>query len=466
MKINKIEIRNILGISELDIEPGSITEVSGENGAGKTSVLDAIRCALSGGTDATLLRAGAESGEVVLLLDDGTRIDKRITAEKSTVSVVHPEFGRLTKPAQYLAKLADALSLNPIAFLTADKKSRVDVLLRAIPMTIAAEQLAFVPAVALSGINLDDHALKVLGIIGKALYDLRTGVNRAEKEKRATANQMAETLPADAPDGDWKASRDQISANMRTLQKSTTEKVTAVKAQAALAIADYRKLFQEHKDAVNDQMEEAIEKIRADTAIEIARSEAARDVAIKDAEANRDFTLEELKAGYEPKQKEFTEALARANAMVEQHAKAETTRKFIDTLTRESDGLDVQSKNLTAALSKLDVLKASLLQKLPIEGLEIIDGDIRLGGLPFDRVNESKRIRLAIEISKLHAGSLGLVAVDGLERLDAKTFEAFKRQAEKSGLQFVISRVSEGPLSIETSTVTMEERTAILAEAI
>jgi ABC-type cobalamin/Fe3+-siderophores transport system ATPase subunit len=450
MQVSRIVIKNILGISDLEISPGSITQIHGGNGAGKTSVLEAIRCALSGGTDATLLKSGAESGEVVLVLDDGTSITRRITADSSNVSVVHPEFGRLTKPAQYLKKLADALSLNPVQFLSAPKKDRVDQLLQAIPMQVTAEQLGFVPQVALNGVNLDEHALEVIGKIQKSIYDLRTGVNRSQKDKEATARQMTETLPPEAPEGDWNATYTNVSDRLRELTGETSERVGKAKRAAADQISALKDAHSKHKEAVNAELEAQIEKLRADSAIQIQGSEKERDTKIGIVEENREEYLASLKADYDPQHKELSESLAQAKAMIEQHAKAESTREFIAKLTKDADGLDVESTKLTHAMGRLEILKASLLEKLPIEGLSVTDGDIFVGGISFDRVNESKRIRLAIEIAKLRAGSLGLVAVDGLERLDPKTFEAFKKEAAKSKLQFVISRVTDGPLAITT----------------
>ncbi len=461
MRINKIQIRNILGLESLDIEPGMITQISGENGAGKTSILEAIRCALSGGTDATLLRAGAESGEVVLILEDGTTINRKVTSSDSSVSVVHPEFGKISKPAQFLKKLSDALSLNPIEFLTAKKDQRVDYLLKAVPMQVTAEQLAFVPMTALNGISLDGHALEVIGKVARSIYDLRTGVNRAEKEKRATAKQMTETLPADAPEGDWSQIFKAVTDERESLKKSTSTKVLELRSKSASAIQATKDGFVERKsgleaerdrdiERLRQEFEQAAEKIRVDTEIAIGRSMEERDARIAGLSSRREKAESEIVEGNRPRYEELSNQIAQATAMVEQHAKAEKTRELIGTLTKDADILETESSKLTHALSRLEILKASLLEKLPIEGLEVRDGDIFIGAIPFDRVNESKRIRLAIEISKLRAGSLGLVAVDGLERLDAKTFELFKKEAAKSNLQFVISRVSEGPLSITT----------------
>lgn len=450
MKVSKIKINSILGIEHLEIEPGKLVEISGANGTGKTSVLDAIRCALSGGHDATLLRQGATEGEVVLVLEDGVEISKRITADKSDTVVRHPEFGKITKTAAYLKKLSDALSLNPVEFLTAPSKDRVNILLEAIPMTVTADQLREIPAIALQGIDLDKHALTVIGQIGKALYDLRTGVNRAAKEKAATAKQMTETLPAEAPEGDWKDQLETLTGEFKELQRITSAQVSACKQTHGAEVEKAKAGFMEQKQAILLETERDIEKIRADAAIAIGIAEEKRNKAVDEILHAMDAELSKMEAEFRPKNADLNERIGQARTMIEQHAKAESTRTFITQLTEEANKLDAEASKLTHALGRLEILKSNLLEKLPIEGLSVEDGEIKLGGIAFDRVNESKRIRLAIEIAKLRAGSLGLVAVDGLERLDPKTFATFKKEAAKSGLQFVISRVSEGPLSIES----------------
>ena len=457
MRVNRIVINSILGIDHLEIEPGAITQIYGENGAGKTSVLESIRAALSGGTDATILKSGAESGEVVLILDDGTTINRKVTSDSSTISVTHPEFGRISKPAQYLKKLSDALSLNPIDFLMAPGKSRaeqskyrVETLLQAIPMKVTTAQLMFVPQVALQGVSLDDHALEVIGKIQKAVYDLRTGVNRSITDKRASIRQMTETLPADAPEGDWKQSLQVANDEYLKLQKSVAASVKEIDAEASESKKVAEKFCDAHIDGIKEELRAAIDKLKDEAQMKIDAAGKTAEGRCTELEAVRLQKRAELESECLPKAADLKERIGQAKAMIEQHAASETTRQHIAQWTREADALDSEANKLTDAHKRLETLKASLLEKLPIEGLEVKDGDIFVGGVAFDRVNESKRIRLAIEIAKLRSGSLGLVAVDGLERMDAKTFAAFKKEAEKSKLQFVISRVSEGPLTVET----------------
>jgi hypothetical protein len=43
---------------------------------------------------------------------------------------------------------------------------------------------------------------------------------------------------------------------------------------------------------------------------------------------------------------------------------------------------------------------------------------------------------------------LGLILVDGLECIDTASFAAFEKSAIESGLQFIVSRVTDGPLAV------------------
>ena len=63
MKISKIKIKNLFGITEQEMGGKSI-ELSGKNGAGKTSVIDAIRFALTNRSDRKyIIRKGENEGE-------------------------------------------------------------------------------------------------------------------------------------------------------------------------------------------------------------------------------------------------------------------------------------------------------------------------------------------------------------------------------------------------------------------
>ena len=67
--LNALSVRNIVLIDQLDLALDTgMTVLTGETGAGKSILLDALTLALGGRGDASLVRAGAESGQVVAVL--------------------------------------------------------------------------------------------------------------------------------------------------------------------------------------------------------------------------------------------------------------------------------------------------------------------------------------------------------------------------------------------------------------
>jgi DNA repair protein RecN (Recombination protein N) len=67
--LNALSVRNIVLIDQLDLNlDQGLTALTGETGAGKSILLDALTLALGGRGDASLVRSGAESGQVVAVL--------------------------------------------------------------------------------------------------------------------------------------------------------------------------------------------------------------------------------------------------------------------------------------------------------------------------------------------------------------------------------------------------------------
>jgi len=452
MRVARIKIDKILGLEDFDVAPGFLTKIIGANGSGKSSLLEAIKAVIGGGHDAKLLRVGADKGEIILWLDDGTEIRRVITAEKTTTTVKHPEFGTIRKPAEYLKKLSDALSVNPVEILSATSKELNGILLSALPARLEAKQLGFVPVdvIRSSHINLEDHAIVVIDTLRQAAFDARTGVNRSLKDKQATARQLSETMPKAPVSGDWKsqltaaeteygALRDKATALLREIKKASDDEIAAAETGYARSKEKARVRAQAEIDRIKKELDKEIEGLIS-----------MRDEAVDAARVLETRKRTELEAEYRPKEAELKERIGHARAMVEQEVKAAETRKLAARMEDEARQLSEESEKLTEALAGLEKLKSSLLASLPIPGLEVRDGEVYVDGVPFDRVNTAARVRLAIEIAKLRAGKLGLIVVDGLECMDSATFAEFEKAALESGLQFVITRVSDGPLTVTT----------------
>ena len=77
MKISKITIKQLFGIKEWQGD-GKNIELVGDNGTGKTSVIDAIRYALTNSSDREfIVKNGETEGEIYIETDNGLSIDRK-----------------------------------------------------------------------------------------------------------------------------------------------------------------------------------------------------------------------------------------------------------------------------------------------------------------------------------------------------------------------------------------------------
>lgn len=439
MKIAHISIKNILGIAELELSPQGFTEISGPNGTGKTSILEAIKSVLETGHDATLLRKGAEVGETVLVLDDGTELSKRVTPAGST-SAVKRDGKKVTRPAEAIKALTDMLSVNPVDFLRAPKKDRVRVLLESMPIEADAARLsalAGVPIKAQPGL----HALHAIQLVHTDVYDARTGTNRAVKEKTATINQLEAAVPP-APQGvegseeELQAQIDASNDNRLDTHGKITKKLEGLRADTQAKIDAIRTKLQADIDALRDAATKEVDTVKA----ALAENEAKADAARKKVDDAATAVLQPL-----------GQQLAIIRNDREASGRRKQTLDTIEALRVELGVLQEEAARQTKALTDIDAYKAELLSGLPIPGVEVIDGEIYREGVQFDRLNTAQQVDIAVEIAKLRAADLGIVCVDRIECLDAASLEEFRRRALESGLQLFVTRVADSDFNIETA---------------
>lgn len=438
MKINHISIRNILGITELELSPQGFTQISGPNGAGKTSVLEAIKAVLSSGHDATLLRNGADKGEIVLVLDDGTELSKTVTPSGSTAAV-RRDGKKQARPAEAIKALTDVLSVNPVDFLLAPKKERVRVLLEAMPLEADAQHLS-----EISGIQVKPapglHALHVIQQVHQQVYDERTGTNRAVREKQATINQLEAAVPP-APagvDGDEEDLQARIhnatEARDATLARINT-KLTGLQNKAVADIDEIRAETQRRIDEIRAEGQAKADAVKAELAEQERKAAAAREKA----NGTHTDTVQPLQS----------QLLVIRNDR-EAAGRRKQTLETIENLRTELATLQADAAKQTDALTAIDQYKSDLLAALPIPGLEVRDGEIFRHDVPFDRLNTAQQVEVAVEVAKLRAADLGVICVDRIECLDSATLEAFRKSALESQLQMFVTKVSDEGFAIET----------------
>lgn len=440
MNISHITIRNILGIQELELSPGGFTQISGRNGTGKTSVLEAVKSALKSGHDATLLRAGSEKGEVVLVLDDGTELTKTVTDSGSTTAV-RRDGKKIARPGEAIKALTDALSVNPVEFLLAPKKDRVKALLEAMPIEADADHLAAISGVPVSA-QPGLHAIHVIEVVRSKVYDARTGTNRAVTEKQATIKQLEAAVPP-APVGvtgseaELVASIDEARSARDTMLTKIAAKLDGLRTENASAIAVMMSAQAAALEAMKTAHAESLEQLRASLRENEGKASVAR------AAANDKAT-----AACAP----LNEQLAIIRNDREASGRRQQTLETIAAMRTELEVLTGEAEAQTKALTEIDKYKSDLLNSLPIPGLEVIDGEILRDGVPFDRLNTAQQVDVAVELAKLRAADLGVICVDRIEALDSESLEAFRASALASGLQLFVTRVTDDAFSVSTGS--------------
>ena len=423
MQISRVRIENILGIEQLEFTAGKFNVLSGKNGQGKTSVLEAIKAALKGGNDATLLRKGAESGEVVLVLEDGYEIRKRVTAKTSTTTVVRDGKSQ-PRPAEVVARMADMMSVNPVDFLLAPKKERVRVLLESMPLALDVERLK---GMAGPDVSVPDgmHPLVIIESVRKAVFDQRTDLNRSEKEKASTISQLREAMP-DAPAVQVAGSEDELVAQKDAIEEHARSELERIDAK----MSRIKSTNVEKIDAIRTKLQADIDALKAAASAEVDAIKAEEERISGLAEKQRGITQQERTDKLAP----INESLAVLRANRGALAKREQTEALIASIRAEREALERAAQEKTKAIEAIDAYKLELLSSLPVPGLEVVDGELFRDGVPFDRLNTAQRVEIAVEIAKLRSGELKVCCVDGIELLDAETFAAFQRGAVESGL--------------------------------
>ena len=431
MNIQKIKIANLLGIEDLEFDPGKFTLIEGRNGSGKTSILESIKHALNGGHDARLLRNGSDKGEIVLVLDDGVQLTKTVTPNKSDVKIFDKEGNRINKPQTYIDKLVDILSVNPVQFLTADKKNRVNYLLEAIPMKLTKDHLEK----SLNGMSgrvqddLNGHALEVIGRIYKQFYDERTGINRALKEKTATMTQLKESV------SDFNYSPTEITEKLKSLENKKGE----MESKKSLFLEQAVHHRMKKLDDEEERFQEEINKLRFE------HEENKQEI-------HNHFDIQKtgIQSKFDERYLPLLSELTLLQEQQKQYASHEKTRELVEQFHSECQKLKEESEKLSGALTGLDNLKENLLRELPIQGLAIKEGEIYCKDIVFDKLNTAEQVKIAVEVAKLRANELGIICVDGIERLDKDTFDKFRHKAIESGLQMIVTKVGNTELKIQS----------------
>ena len=114
MKISKITIKQLFGIKEWQGD-GKNIELVGDNGTGKTSVIDAIRYALTNSSDREfIVKNGETEGEIYIETDNGLSIDRKARTAMTDYKSVKQNGNVIPSPESFLKTIFTPLQLSPM----------------------------------------------------------------------------------------------------------------------------------------------------------------------------------------------------------------------------------------------------------------------------------------------------------------------------------------------------------------
>ena len=423
-KIESVEIRDIKGIEHLDLKVGSVTTISGANGVGKSSVLDAIKAVFEGGHDPGLIRRGAEQGSIEIHLSDGVTIKKRITPKQSTLTVRAADGSIIRAPKRYVDRLAGGLGFDPLRFVDAPAKKRIEWMLELMPITFTPEELhqAVGDRAPSEPMNLQRFQEFRDGIFAE-----RADINRKRRDLEGNIRTLADSLPSEEElDPEVPQKLKEVREELAMIRNGMSERVSKINLERA-----------EKKSAATMKAQREIEAIKARLSGEIEQIDQEAESAVAAVQAVDN-----------PRIEEHVQQIAK---LEEQEKARQRAIGVQQSLERLRDRLrDYDSFALTENLKKLDELKRRKLSELPVEGIDIIDGEIYIDGVKWDHVNLSARIVAAVQVGMLGMGELNMFLLDEAEHLDDGRFEEFLAAVKEAGLSVIAARVGEEPrLAVE-----------------
>ena len=373
---------------ELGDEPG-LTLITGANGNGKSSVLDAIAALLTNARDLppNPIHEGMEKAVIRGQLGD-LIITRTITRKDggkftSTLKVESAEGARYDSPQGVLDGFLGTFAFSPLRFLQMPAKDQY------------LAMRGFV-----QGVDFD-----LMERLHRADFENRTDVNREAKRLKAVAEAIA--FPPDTPK--VKVSEDRLT---RELEKAGAANAARERSLAAINEAGRRIREAETEIA-------RLQKVIADS------HEIIRTTTLADEIDTAALRLELSRARKINDAVELRKRRDEADAMWKvQDDKAEA-------LTRS---INERVATINAAIEATE---------MPYPGLTLRDNQVWLAGQPFEQASSAEQLRASIGIAMAENPQMRTILVREGSLMDSKSLKIVEGMAVERGYQCIVEKVDE-----------------------
>lgn len=464
MKISKIKISNLFGIKELELD-GKSVEVSGNNGLGKTSILDSIRYALKNSSNRDyIVRNGETEGEIYIETDTGLTIDRKKRTNSSDYKSIKNNGAEVNSPESFLKDIFTEMQLNPVEFSQMTKQEQNRAILDLIEfdwdINWIKEKFGEIP----EGVDYSQNILQVLNDIqaeNGVYYQKRQDINREKRNKLAFIEDISKDIPENYNAEKWE--KFDLTAKLKELMqikednskieeaktfiKNYDNKVKGYEAEKQIAIAAEERNIQIQKE----NLQKSIERMKAEI--------KANEEKLNNLSSTLQDKIKIANLNYEKKVSALDESISRAKEFANKEPidvtelqkecdLAETMKKHLNEYKRmidmkeEIDTLDKMSENYTNKIELARNLPAEILKTatIPVEGLTVKDGLALVNGVPVANLSEGEKLMLCVDVTLSKENNLKLILLDGVEKLSEENRNKVYKKCKEKGLQFIATK--------------------------
>ena len=472
MKIAKIKIRNLFGIKEVELNSESI-EATGTNGAGKSSIIDAIRYGLTNQSNRPyLIKQGEDEGEILIETDTGLSINRKARTQKGNYNLVKDGDTKVSSPESFLKDIFTELQLSPVKFLdwSANEQNRVILDLIEYPWSMDTIKKWFGEIVP--DVDYSNSILEVLNQIQSEkgyYYRTRQEINRQARDRKANIEEIGKDIPTNYNVESWeKFSLNDIYTKIERIRKANSEienakravenrdnKVRAFEAEKEIALAAFDREVTAYRTRIEKDIASLEEQLRTRkaellgieektvTKVQLIESEYREKVAKYDAEV-------EQYREYSGKETEDFSAL-QAEAKQAENMKLHITEyRRMQRLEEERIELIQKSDLLTNKIELARALPSEILKtaKLPIANLTVVDGVPMIERepgkiLPIGNLSDGEKLDICVDITLAKPNHLQIVLLDGIEKLSKENREHLYEKCKTKGIQFIAARTTD-----------------------
>lgn len=490
MKLLLHRLTNWRGLRNFEIQPGKASFLFGENGVGKSAVLDSFRSLAEGGADPDSISTWAdeavihsvweiEAGDHAEYAPGVYKITRTIRRDGFGIDVKGPSGKKIPKEATFVKTFLPVMGFDPLAFDALTDEERALALKSLLFVPVKASEIKDAASlVKIDGVDKEvyENGIGAIEIFTKQLKTKATDLRAAIKELGAqvlTFRKTFEGKTAEDVQAELKTARQQVSDNGAKLSESeallSTQRNTAkAAAETANRTAEttIEQAYATARQKLDAQYADDKAKLDEDRRVKLDGASKSLSTAKTAADeafmANAETVLTPIRSAISTAQASVSsleEKAREADKLAGAKAQVEAWEKVAREKQTELDRIGI-------ACDQLDLLRSNKLAEMQLDGMEIKGGRLFIGGVLSSIVNTAARYMKWWEVAKRYAKNGQPIIIDGLESLSFDNRELFEKSVYASNVQVLGGITNTGPLEVRDTLAPNEADLADMAERV